>query len=168
MNTITGAWCNFTGWNANCWELFQDQVFFGGNGYVGLGWNTYADDGQNINAVGQQAFNAFGSPGINKRFTMMCPILWTNGSPAIFAGINVNYDQNIPQSTLNFSPIAYGVWDSSLWDVGLWGGSLNISNAWQGVTGVGRTGAPILKATTSGIETHWVSTDVVLESGWVI
>jgi hypothetical protein len=168
MNTITGAWCPFKGWNANCWELFDDKIYFGGNGYVGLAWNTFSDNGQNINAVGLQAFNDFGMPAVNKRFTMMRPILWTNGSPAIFAGVNVNYDQNVPQSTLNFAPVAYGVWDSSAWDLALWGGSLNINNAWQGVTGIGSTGAPILKATTNGIETHWVSTDLVMESGWTL
>lgn len=167
MNTITGAWCNFT-YPANCWELFEDQIYFGGYGFVALAWNGFSDAGSNIVGIAQQAFNAFGSPGTNKRFTMMRPILWTNGSPSIFAGINVNYDQNIPQSTLNFSPVSYGVWDSSLWDLGLWGGSLNINNSWQGVTGIGAIGAPILKAATNGIETHWVSTDLVMESGWVL
>lgn len=168
MNTITGAWANFTGWNANCWERFQDQIYFGGNGFVGQAWNTFADDGQNIAATAQQAFNAFGSQGTLKRFTMMRPILWTNGSPSIFAGMSLDYDQNIPQSTLSFSPVAYGVWDSSLWDVGLWGGDLNIAKAWQGVVGIGSAAAPVLKAATNGIETHWISTDIVMEQGWVL
>lgn len=167
MNTITGAWCNFTGWNANHWERFQDQIYFASNGYVGLAWNGLNDSNTNINAVAQQAFNEFGTP-LQKRFTMMRPILWTNGAPALAAGINTDYDQNIPQSTLSFLPINFGVWDSAIWDTSLWGGNLQIAKAWQGVTGVGMTGSPTLKAATDGNETHWAATDIVFETGWTI
>jgi hypothetical protein len=30
MNTITGMWCDFSGWNANCWTLYGDHIYFGG------------------------------------------------------------------------------------------------------------------------------------------
>lgn len=167
MNTITGAWCNFSGWNANHWERFQDKIYFGGTNYVGLAWNSLADDSTNINAVAQQAFNEFGTP-LQKRFTMMRPILWANSSPALAAGINVDYDQNIPQSTLSFAPTGFAVWDSAIWDMGIWGGNLQIAKAWQGVTGLGMTGSPILKASTNGNEVHWAASDIVFETGWTV
>jgi hypothetical protein len=167
MNTITGAWCNFTGWNANHWERYQDQIYFGSTGYVGLAWNGFSDNSTNINAIAQQAFNEFGTP-LQKRFTMMRPILWTNGAPAIAASMNVDYDQNIPQSTLNYIPLNFGVWDTAIWDLSLWGGSLQIAKAWQGVTGIGMTGAPTLKAAINGTETHWAATDIVFETGWTV
>jgi hypothetical protein len=167
MNTITGAWCNFTGWNANHWERFNDQIYFGSNGYVGLAWNGFSDSSQNINAIAQQAFSEFGTP-LQKRFTMMRPILWTNGAPALAAGINVDYDQNIPNSTLSFLPTSFGIWDSAIWDSDIWGGSLQIAKAWQGVTGVGMTGSPTLKAAINGTETHWAASDIVFETGWTV
>jgi hypothetical protein len=167
MNTITGAWCNFIGWNANHWERFNDQIYFGSSGYVGLAWNGYSDNGTNINALAQQAFNEFGTP-LQKRFTMMRPILWTNGAPALAAGINTDYDQNVPQSTLNFIPTNFAVWDTALWDFGIWGGSLQIAKAWQGVTGLGMTGSPTLKAAINGTETHWAASDIVFETGWTV
>lgn len=167
MNTITGAWCNFTGWYANHWERFQDQIYFGGPNYVGKAWNGLADDSQNINATAQQAFSEFGTP-MQKRFTMMRPILWTNNSPSLVAGINIDYDQNIPQSTLNFVPTGFAVWDAAVWDSSIWGGGLQIAKAWQGVTGVGMTGSPTLKAATNGNEVHWAASDIVFETGWTI
>lgn len=167
MNTITGAWCNFTGWNANHWERFNDQIYFGSNGYVGLAWNGFNDNGTNINALAQQAFNEFGTP-LQKRFTMIRPILWTNGTPALAAGMNTDYDQNVPQSTLSFLPTSFAVWDSALWDQGVWGGSLQIAKAWQGVVGVGMTGSPTLKAAVNGTETHWAASDIVFETGWTV
>jgi hypothetical protein len=28
MNTITKAWCRFTGWNASCWAEFNGDIYF--------------------------------------------------------------------------------------------------------------------------------------------
>lgn len=30
MNIVTGAWCKFTGWNANCFASYQDGLYYGG------------------------------------------------------------------------------------------------------------------------------------------
>ncbi|HXC38414.1 MAG TPA: hypothetical protein VN667_05665, partial [Burkholderiales bacterium] len=78
MNTITGAWCNFTGWPANCWELFQDNPYFGGNTVVYQAWSGNDDAGVNISANALQAFSAFGMPGVKKRFTRIRPVLLSN------------------------------------------------------------------------------------------
>jgi hypothetical protein len=62
MNTITGAWCRFTGWNAQCWALYNDRLFFGApGGKVCQADTGYSDNGANIVADGQQAFSDFGS-----------------------------------------------------------------------------------------------------------
>jgi hypothetical protein len=168
MNTITGAWCNFTGWNANSWEIWADQIYFGAEGYVGLAWFGFSDDGDNISGAAQQAFSQFSPGQQDKRFTMLRPIMRTNGAPSIYAGINVNYEQTIPNSALNFAPVAYGVWDAAIWDLGLWGGDLQTFMGWQGATGVGWVGSPTIQIAVNGIEAHWVSTDVVYEGGGVL
>lgn len=168
MNTITGAWCNFTGWNANCFEIFQDNLYFGGNTFVGKAWNTNADNGVAIVANGLQAFNDFGKPGQEKRFTMMQPTLLTNGSPSIQASINVDFDQSDPVSALSTVPISAGVWDSATWDVDLWGANLVVTRAWQGASGVGHFGAPHLKSSTNGLQLQWVNTLIVAEPGAIL
>ncbi len=168
MNCITKAWCKFTGWKANCWEIFEDEPYFGGDGFVGKAWDGLSDNEIPITANGLQAFNDFSSPGVQKRFTLMRPTLQTNGVPEILASLNVDYSLADPTSPLSFTPIAYGVWDISLWDVGLWGSSLVVANAWQGITGVGYCGAPRLKASVSGLLLQWVSTDIVSERGAIL
>jgi hypothetical protein len=52
--------------------------------------------------------------------------------------------------------------------MGIWGGSLQIAKAWQGVTGLGMTGSPTLKAAANGNEIHWAASDIVFETGWTI
>lgn len=167
MNTITRAWCNFTGWNAACWELYQDEPYFGGNAYVGKAHDTLADNGGVIQANGLQAFNYFGQRNREKQFTQMRPVLNTNGTPAIAAGMNLDFDISNPTSTLAFSPSNYGVWNTSLWDNALWGPDFTVVQAWQGANGVGRCAAPHLLASSSGLNVQWLSTDVIWRPGGI-
>jgi hypothetical protein len=168
MNTITGAWCNYTGWSSNCMEMFDDEPYFGGNGYVAHAWYSGADDGNNITALGLQAFNNFSSAGKLKRFTMSRPIFRTDGAPAIYAGINIDFNTSAPTTSLNFSPSSFAKWDSALWDASNWGGNLSVLQNWQGLNGVGYYGAPIVQTAASGIQVRWVSTDIVIEGGAIL
>ena len=168
MNTITKSWCNWTGWNANCWVIWNEEPYYGGNGVVCKAWDTDADNGTNINADAKQAFSYFGSRGKLKRWTMVRPILLSSGQPAILSGLNIDFDDTDLLGTLSFTGISYGLWDSTLWDTGFWGGNLGVNKSWQGVNGVGFAAALRLKSATAGIETHWTSTDFVLENGGVL
>lgn len=162
------AWCNFTGWDANCWELWRDFAYFGGNTFVGLAWNGYSDNGANIQANGIQAFNNFGDDRVQKRFTMMRPILQSNGSPAILGQMNVDFDLSDSSAPLSFTGTSYAVWDVGLWDTALWGSDLAVLKNWQGCSGIGYWAAPHLQTATMGINTFWVNTTVVFERGGIL
>jgi hypothetical protein len=168
MNTITGAWCNYTGWNANCMEMFNDEPYFGGNGYVAHAYFGAIDDVNNITAIGLQAFNNFNSAGTLKRFTMSRPIFRTDGQPSIFASVNIDFNTDVPTTSLTYAPSTYAKWDSAIWDAALWGGGLSVLQNWQGLNGVGYYGAPIVKTSCSGIQVRWVSTDLVIEGGAIL
>lgn len=168
MNTITGSWCNFTGWNANCWELFQDDIYYGGNGIVAKAWDTNSDNTSQINGEGIQAFNYFGSSGILKRFTMMRPVMRTNGAPSALCGVNVDFDTSTTSLPLVAVVVASGIWDTGLWDSALWGGGLNVAQQWQGVNAVGYCGAAHFITASKTLQIEWVSTDLVMERGAVL
>ena len=167
MNTITKNWCKFTGWEANCWELFGDGIYFGGNGFVGRAWYTNADNGVAITANGLQAFNNFKN-GLTKRATLIRPVLQTNGAPQILCSVNVDMDITDNTNPLSFSSTAYGAWDSAIWDTSLWGADMVTTRAWQGVCGVGKHFAPRLKAAAAGLQVNWVSSDLSMEVGGVL
>jgi len=167
MNTITKAWCNFTGWNANCWTIYNDEPYFGGNGFVGLAWDdNYIDNTSSITANALQAFNYYGSRGVKKYFTRARPSLFTDGVPSTFVGMNVDFQIADTTAALSFAPNPYALWDSARWDTGVWGSGLTITNNWQGITGIGYCGATQLKTSSSGIQVEWASTDVVYQTGW--
>lgn len=168
MNTVTKAWCNFTGWNANCWELYRDDPYFGGDGFVAKAWDTNADNGTNIMGDVKQAFNYFKSPGLLKRWTMMRPIISSNGTPGYLAGINIDFEDTNLGSPPNFVPQTYAVWDSAIWDSSMWGGGLSILKQWLGITGVGYCAAPRISLTSQGLEVRWMSSDIVYERGAIL
>ncbi len=167
MNTITKSWCNFTGWQANCWELFNDSPFFGGNGVVCQAWNSNADNGLNIDANTLQAFNNFKNS-LQKRFTMMQPVFRSDGTPGILASLNIDFSTEVNNSSLSFSPVTVGLWDSALWDAGMWGGALSVIQNWQGVNGIGRYAGIQMQLSSAGIDTRWVSTTLVYETGGIL
>lgn len=168
MNTITGSWCNYTGWNANCMEMYLDEPYFGGNGYVAHAWNTKADDGTNISAYGLQAFNNFNNAGTLKRFTMSRPVLRADGTPAIYAGINIDFNLDDSTTPLTYYSTGYGAWDSAIWDSSTWGGGSKVIQSWQGINGVGYYGAPVVKVASNSLNVSWVSTDFVIEGGGIL
>jgi hypothetical protein len=168
MNTITKNWTKFTGWNANCWALFQDNPYFGGNGYVGKAWDTLADNATNITSTAAQAFSYYRTPGKLKRFTMIRPILNTDGSPGVSANLNIDFQIDTTSTPISTTPVTGATWDTSLWDPGLFSGGLAISKLWQSATGVGYAAGPQLTCATNGIQLRWVSTDIVYEQGAIL
>jgi len=167
MNNITKNWCNFTGWNANCWETFNDDPYFGGNGVVCKAWDDgYIDGTSNISANAFQAFNYFESRGVKKYFTRARPSIFTNGTPAILVGMNVDFDTQDTAASISIASSSYGRWDVGTWDSAIWGASLEITNNWQGITGIGYCGSIQLKSASSGLQIEWASTDVVYQTGW--
>lgn len=171
MNNITKSWGRFTNIEAITFEIHNENLYFGGNGFVGKFWDTFADSGNVINATVQQAYNYFESRGQNKRFTLVRPIFLTdNGLPSVFCAINTDFDTQSQLGQVSFNPTALtvGVWDVATWDNNFWGGTLTVNKDWQGVSGIGYCASISLNVASKGIEVHWASTDFVMERGGVI
>ena len=168
MNTVTKAWFQCQGFNANCWALYNDDVYFGSNGYVGKAFDGLSDASANIQTSAVQAFSYFGSRGVNKRWTMMRPILQTNGSPMVNASINVDYNVSPPNGSLSFTDPGYALWDDARWDFAEWGGDPVVSQVWTGVNGIGKCAGATMQSATAGIQLRWTATDFVYEKGWYV
>ena len=172
MHTITKAWARFTGIEAYSWEVSGDNdMHFGGNGYVATFYTANSDNGTNITAAVQQAYSYFDSPGQNKRFTMVRPILQSDGgTPAVLCGLSVDFQPIDNTGAISFNPSSQtvGIWNTAKWDANNWGGGLITTRIWQGVTGIGFAGSINLTAVAQGIELHWASTDYVMEAGGVL
>lgn len=170
MNTITGAWTKFTGWNARCWETQDNALYFGAAGMVGLAWSTNSDNGAQIVADCLPAFATFGSGTAQKKFNMVRPVLYSDGSPSFLIGINYDYDQvTQPTGALAFSPPTNGMfWGSMVWGSMVWGGSLIVNRNWQYASGLGYSASMRIKASNNANEVRWASVDYVYEMGGIL
>ena len=172
MHTITKAWARFTGIQAYCFvNSVDNDIHFGGDGFVGTFYDGFSDNGNNITGAVQQAYSYFDTPGQLKRFTLVRPILQTdNGLPTVLCNISTDFQpvDNLGQVSFNPSIINTGKWDSATWDNKNWGGGLVTTKFWQGVTGLGFTGSINMTVASQGIEFRWASTDYVMEAGGVV
>lgn len=139
MNATTGAWCRFTGQNANCWEIFRDRAYFGDNdGVVRMADEALADEGSDIVASMRGAFNYYGVRGRLKRWTSLRPLITTNASVNPNIALNVDFGMNAPLNDL----VSEGgsnvpLWDLVDWDEFNWASEAEISAIWTTTSGVG-------------------------------
>lgn len=139
MNTVTGAWGRFLGENANCWEVFQDRLFYGGNAgqIVEADCQGFDYDGS-INFNLETAFNACETPGRLKNFSMARSLLLTDGQISAGLAVNIDYGRNATISGLSFVPNnALALWDTAIWDVSLWSEAIRVISDWVAVEGEG-------------------------------
>jgi hypothetical protein len=169
MNTISGAWSQFKGWNAHTFELHGDEIYFGSTGVVCKAWNTTADNGMNINFEGLQAFNYFGQHGQLKQVSMLRPVVSYTGFPLLELGVNADFDQTTPTGVVTTSRPITSIWDTSTWDGSVWGDDTFIINRnWQTSFALGYCIAGHMVGYVNNAQLRWASTDFLLKSGGVL
>jgi hypothetical protein len=154
MNTLTGAWCEFTGWNANCFEVFNNQLYFGDNsGNVGLAYSGLTDAGAGVVLDMQCAFNWFDEPGKEKRMTMIQPLLTTQGTVSPALAVDTDFFTSSVVNTINITG-AGAVWDTAIWDQSLWSTGTTNYTSWLSVEAIGHAFAARMHFTlpSSGTE----------------
>jgi hypothetical protein len=138
MNTVTGAWCQFTGEKANCWAVFNDMLYYGGNtGLVKQADCQGFDDDGAIEFDIETAFNYCGSRGRMKQFTMCRPLLTSDGSIAPQIAVNVDFDRRSPGNLVSFTQGSFAQWDVAEWDVDVWPEEQALIANWVSVSGLG-------------------------------
>ena len=163
-NTVTGAWCRFLNQNANCWAVFDDDLYFGGNGGDVYKADTgRSDNGSNIEGDVQQAYSYFGAPGVYKQYKMVQPVLASNGNitPALI--VNVDFQDLPPSDQPSFSGNPGSLWDVALWDVGTWGGPDSIIKDWLGAGGLGYAASLRFTVATNDLSLSWLATNYMWE-----
>lgn len=167
VNTATGAWSRFIGLNANCWELYNENPYFGGTDGTVYQWDKgYTDNGAAISWESRSAFIHMGVDGQNKRWTLVRPIFRTPGAVSVMMALEVDYQLLIPTATAS-TPASNSEWDTALWDLAPWADPDSVILVWGGATGIGRVAAIHMKGTTS-TALSWVGTDMIFDEGGLI
>jgi hypothetical protein len=167
MNTLTGAWCRYTGQDAICWVNYNDTLYFGGAGGAVYEADTGAADvATPITAVGETAYDAYRDPGRTKRWTAMQPLLISTDRIFPQLGISTDFSGNATLSTTSIETIdSSGVWDSSSWDEAVYSQDATQINDWTSPPAFGKYGAVRFRAQT-GTSEETADAAIWGESAW--
>jgi len=166
FNTITGAPCKFTGMNALCLGILNDNVYFGrSDGTVHKFDDGTSDAGTAIAADGLQAFNYFNSSQSNKVFKLVEPIFESDGNPNAALDLNLDFQIKTPVGIAAASPTRSGIWGASKWGSGIWGTAGQVYRGWRGVRGKGRSASLRIRIDTTTARPSWIATNFTYQLG---
>lgn len=166
MNTITQAWCRFTGWNAEDFEVFNGELYYCQGTTVIKAWTGTGDQGNNIDAYAKGAFNYFSSRGQLKKFNLYRPVFNVNSSLAFLTDLDIDFDNKPIVATASYTPTNYAVFGVSKWGDATWAPGLIAVRNWQVSSNwLGYCAATKIKISTKTILVQWVSTDYIIEVG---
>jgi hypothetical protein len=164
MNTLTNSWCRYTNLPARCFALFGDNPYFGGPTAVYKAETGTDDNGTAITTDVMPAYSYFASPGLQKLFTAVRPIVTVNGAfnPAIALSVDFSASTATSTPSLSFGTSA-PPWNTTPWDSSPWSFPAMTTRDWQWLGGIGFAATMRMQALTRNITVEWSSTDFAWE-----
>lgn len=138
MNTITKAWCRFTGWHAEDFVVFRRELYYCKGGIIYRAWKGECDEvrslfnslqGTPIEYIARQAYQDYGTASI-KMPVMFMPLLENNGAYTYTTGVDTDFNAGDFPDGVTSSASGAGIWGSGRWGTARWGGGGIIARKW--------------------------------------
>jgi hypothetical protein len=182
-NARTGAWCQYTGWDAQCFAVGGANLaslFYGtSSGVVMQAETSGQDNGKPYTMTIFPSYNAldktdYGFPSLSqsaerKQIKMVRPRIQSNGALSPTVSIQTDFSVTIPPFPApGFGLFAGAKWGVAKWGVDVWPGTFAEYQTWVPAFGIGSTVAPVIQVTFDSVLTPMVkhsSTDILFEAG---
>lgn len=158
QNTITGAFCRFTGMNARCWGIFNGDLYFGGDGVVYKADTGYDDNGEKIAIDAISAYSPLGRS-TQKRVARYRPVIKATGTINLTVGIGYDY-RNVSVTQVTTATQSGSLWDVAMWDVSFWAPEEDVKLDSFVAGGIGAVAALRMAASIDGNQVEWYRTDL--------
>jgi len=150
QNTLTGAWCQFNGWPAITFAVFQDELYFG----TADGKTVKADVGSNdsgasVVATGETSYSNFGSVGQKKQFKMMQAMVLAQGLRRPALGLSTDFATTSDMSTQVSAAATSLQWNDFQWNAALWPGGTTALTDWTSPRKIGTWASVKFEVTTT-------------------
>lgn len=163
MNTVTKAWCKFTGWDAEDWAVFNGDLYFTDGTVVYKAWTGTSDAGANIDFYGKQAFQTFGTEEV-KQVKLYLPILAVNGNVTYAADVDVDFADDEITNFVTATVVAGAVWDTSNWDEAYWASDQSVVKQWTSPAEYpGRWISNKVKCRSNALTIQWMGNTIIWE-----
>ncbi len=174
VNTETGAWTKYVGWQTRSMAIWQDTAYFGTNdGKIYQMESTGSDDGMPYTASIVWQFDHLRTPDEVKIVHNARTTFRAGTDINVQASISVDYSVNLPAAPASVADYASSQWDSARWDQAIWDGGEEpeTKNQWHSIGQSGFVIAPQLQI-TSGVtpkpNIELVSMTITYEPGGII
>lgn len=144
MNTITKAWCKFTGWDAEDICVFNRELYYCKGDTIYKAWTRVVDEykilmnggntyptGKAITHTARSSFQDWGSDAV-KQPLMFMPIIESPRSAPYSVGIDTDFRVTAFPDPPTDEDDGVARWGSGRWGVSRWGDSDTIARRWQG------------------------------------
>ena len=175
MNTITGAWTKFTGWNTTCLEYWADNIY----GIIGTtvykldvpqsnDFESSTSTGSHIVAKVKTAFQYFGGIDANKSFKMVRPLLLSSGEMSPIIGINTDFTDSPITGSVVISTNYNSKWGTAIWGVSKWASDNVTFQNWVSVNGIGYNAALKMEINANNQYCQWHGWEIMFERGGLV
>ncbi len=149
MNTLTGAWCDFQGWNFNTFAVFNDNLYAGSNDGKVIRCDFGARDGTaEITAIGQTAYSYYKSRGTLKKWAALRALLTTDSNSRPSLGISTDFKDNAVLGTPSAGILASALYDSAIYDTDVYAIESRSITDWTSISGIGQAASVHFRAST--------------------
>lgn len=171
MNTKTGAWCRFTGWDSEAWGLFNSVPYFVRNYKVYKAWSGTDDFNKAIVPAVKTSFNYFKQNGRSRQHVKLVRLVGeANASIPVQMGLATDFAEG--EYTGSFTTFSQVVarWDQAIWDQSTWPSTSSTSSNWRTVASIpGRSTALLWRASLKGVSTFkWYASDAISAGGGML
>jgi hypothetical protein len=142
FNTVSKAWCKFTGMNGITWVNFKGGLYFGGtDGKVYKADTEASDNGAQIQVRVKWAFSYFKDRQLLKQFVLARPIFNGDQEISVSIDVDVDFEDRSLENVVSVLGSAGAVWDVAEWDDASWDSSNLPTTDWLSLSAIGRCAA---------------------------
>lgn len=173
-NVRTGAWSEFSGWDARCIASFNGRLFFGSkDGKVIEGYVSGLDQGKPYTGVYIPLFDDLGTPASLKILKLIRATLLSALDVTCDLSIQLDYTVELPPPPSAAVVTSSSVWGSAVWGEAVWGSDRTkaIQQNWEACAGSGYAFAPALQVTSGSLQPlqcEIVRLDVTFETAEIV
>lgn len=172
MNTITKAWCRFTGMDAEEFAIHKlntaqgpGELIMAKGRQIYKAWSGTSDNGQPIVCEAIQAYQDFGIAR-SKRPLMFMPLLESESLDSYSVGIDTDFKNYGHGASSSVQDLGDDVWDDGEWDEANWSESSLIVRQWGGVAAwTGRWLAGKMRISSSTTSARWIGSIIRFMTG---
>lgn len=166
MNTLTGAWARFTGWNVSSMVVHKRELYGSGAESVLKLWSGVSDGGGVVRGKLQLAYNYFGLRGLLKHIKLFAPMLRATADVATRLGVDVDFTMLGVGAPAALNPPEGSTWNGATWDNAYWAGDFTVATGWVSVPSPeGFAHSILFQVDTSVAEVQLLGFNVSGESG---